>query len=79
MRQVAKLVVFVTISVGMIWSSVSHAAFFGLPRALAYHLERIGFDKPALPAARAYVLLLEPSGGLHGQPDRLLSSQYRAD
>ena len=49
MRQVAKLVVFITITVSMIWSSVSQAAFFGLPRALAYHLERIGLDKPALP------------------------------
>jgi predicted transglutaminase-like cysteine proteinase len=49
MRQIAKLSTFVAAAATMLWSSGSEAAFFGLPRALAYHLERIGLDKPALP------------------------------
>jgi len=49
MPQFVKLVVFVTVATSMVWSSVSQAAFFGLPRALGHQLARIGFDKPALP------------------------------
>jgi predicted transglutaminase-like cysteine proteinase len=49
MRQIAKLSMFVAVAAAMIWTSASEAAFFGLPRALRYHLEHIGIDRPALP------------------------------
>jgi predicted transglutaminase-like cysteine proteinase len=38
-----------TIVMTMLWSSGSRAFFFGLPRALKYHLAKIDLDSPMLP------------------------------
>ena len=42
------LIVVATV-VAVIWSSVSEAAFFGLPRGLKHQFSQIVFDAPALP------------------------------
>jgi len=49
MRQTPKGLLLATMAAAMCWTSVSEAAFFGLPRVLRYQFERIGFDSPMLP------------------------------
>lgn len=49
MRQTAKFLVLATMTAALFWSSVSQAAFFGLPRALKFQLAQIGLDSPVLP------------------------------
>lgn len=49
MRQTRKTLALATVAVAMVWSSISQASFFGLPRALKYQLAQIGFDSPVLP------------------------------
>jgi predicted transglutaminase-like cysteine proteinase len=49
MRQAVKILVLGVMAGVVFWSSVSEAAFFGLPRALKYQLAQIGFDSPVLP------------------------------
>lgn len=49
MRQTAKVLVLVTMTAAVLWAPVAEAAFFGLPRALKYQLDRIDFDRPVLP------------------------------
>jgi predicted transglutaminase-like cysteine proteinase len=54
MRLTGKFIVRVSIIVAAfwplgLWSSVSEASFFGLPRALRFQLGQIGFDAPVLP------------------------------
>ncbi len=49
MRQISKAFLLAMMAVAVCWASVSEAAFFGLPRALRYQFERLGFDGPMLP------------------------------
>lgn len=49
MRRTSKALLLATMSVAMVWASVSQAAFFGLPRVLRYQLAQIEFDNPVLP------------------------------
>lgn len=47
MRQITKVLVLAAVT--MFWTSLSQAAFSGLPRFLSYHLGQIDFDSPVLP------------------------------
>jgi predicted transglutaminase-like cysteine proteinase len=49
MRRNAKYLLPPIMIVATIWSSASQAFFFGLPRALKYHLAKIELDSPMLP------------------------------
>ena len=49
MRQTAKVLAIAVLTVATHWASASQAAFFSYPRALGLQLNRIIFEKPALP------------------------------
>jgi predicted transglutaminase-like cysteine proteinase len=49
MRHKTKALLLATMTAALFWSSVSEAAFFGLPRALNFQIARMGFDDPVLP------------------------------
>lgn len=49
MRSMSKILVVVPTLIAVVWSSVSEAAFFGLPRALKQQFSQIVFGAPALP------------------------------
>jgi len=48
MRQTATFFALIATTVVAFWSSVSEAAFFGLPRALKFQLAHVDFDTPML-------------------------------
>jgi len=49
MRQTAKVLAVAALTVATCWTSASQAAFFSYPLALGAQVNRIIFDKPALP------------------------------
>jgi predicted transglutaminase-like cysteine proteinase len=49
MHRNVKFLVSLTVIMTMTWSSGSQASFFGLPRALKYHLAKVDLDSPMLP------------------------------
>ena len=49
MRQAAKVLVLVAMTMAVFSLSASEAAFFSFPRALKFQFARIGFDTPTLP------------------------------
>jgi predicted transglutaminase-like cysteine proteinase len=60
MRYRARIFGAITI-IAATWGSISHAAFFGFPRALRFQVEKVTFDQPALaPIAHARFCLQYP-------------------
>ena len=49
MRQATKVIAVAALTVATCWTSASQAAFFSYPRALGTQVNRIIFEKPALP------------------------------
>lgn len=48
MRQITRIFAVTTVVASLCGATASEAAFFGLPRSLITHLDRISFDEPAL-------------------------------
>ena len=67
MHQTAKVLILITMSAAVMWAPVAEAAFFGLPRALRYQLERIDFDRPALPPIGHTLFCLRYPGDCEAQ------------
>jgi predicted transglutaminase-like cysteine proteinase len=49
MHRASRVMILIAAFAAVVWSSVSEATFFGLPRALRHQFSQVVFDAPALP------------------------------